>query len=57
MDDIEKLLLNACKPGLCELTKQGVGLYDAADDEGIHYLINGKYYLVTVKKEEEDEKK
>lgn len=40
MDDIEKLLLNACKPGLCDLTKQGVGLYDVADDDGIHYLIN-----------------
>ena len=25
MDDIERLLLNACKPGLCQLTKDGSG--------------------------------
>ena len=53
MTDVEKLLLNTIKPALAELTKSGVGLYDTADNDGIHYLFDGEYYLISVKKKED----
>ncbi len=51
--DVERLLLKTIKPALGELSKSGVGLYDAQDDDGIRYIFNGESYLITVIKEDD----
>lgn len=53
MGDVEKLLLKTIKPSLVELSKSGVGLYDAQDEDGIRYIFNGKSYLITVIEEKD----
>lgn len=53
MTDVEKLLLKTIKPALAELSKSGVGLYDAEESDGIHYIFDGDSYLISVKKEED----
>jgi len=36
-----------------DLSKNGIGLYDAEEADGIHYLFDGESYLITIKKEED----
>lgn len=57
MTNVERLLLETMNPGLVELSKRGIGLYDAMDEDGIHYLFDGESYLITVKKEEDEYEK
>ena len=53
MTDVEKLLLKTIKPALADLSKSGIGLYDAEEEDGIHYIFDGKSYLITAKDEED----
>lgn len=57
MDDIERLLLEAVKTSLAALSKKKIGLYDMMDHEGIHYIFNGKSYLITAKEEDDTTEK
>lgn len=51
MTDIERLLLETVKLSLEQLSKKGVGIYDAEDSDGVHYVIDGKSYLISVNEE------
>lgn len=52
MSDIGRLLLNTICLPLEELSKKKIGLWDFKDEEGIHYIFDGKSYLITVEDEE-----
>ena len=51
MTDIERLLLETIKPSLKDLSKKGVGIYDSEESDGIHYILDGKSYLISVNEE------
>uniref|UniRef100_A0AAU8B1C8 Uncharacterized protein n=1 Tax=Dulem virus 35 TaxID=3145753 RepID=A0AAU8B1C8_9CAUD len=52
MDDVGRFMINVIKPVLKGLSQMKIGLYDFTDKEGIHYIFNGKSYLITVKRED-----
>ena len=51
MTDIEKILLDVIKAPLKELSEKRIGIYDGENTDGIHYILDGKAYLISVKEE------
>lgn len=51
MTDIERLLLETIKPSLKDLSKKDIGIYDSEENDGIHYILEGKSYLISVNEE------
>lgn len=51
MTDIEKILLDVIKSPLKELSEKRIGIYDGENTDGIHYILDGKAYLISVTEE------
>ena len=49
MSDITTLLVNQVREGLEKMSKNGVGIINAEDSEGIQYAIDGRYFYISVK--------
>lgn len=50
MGDTERLLLEAVKVGLMELSKKKLGAYHKTDTDGMHYVFGGEEYVISVSK-------
>lgn len=50
MGDVERMLLEAIKPSLSELSKKKIGSYNLMNRDGIYYIFDGTEYLISVKK-------